>query len=128
MSEISIKTLKDTKSVKNSFYVGVVEDINDPEKLDRVRVRVMGIHIEKKLGGENHLKTEELPWANVLAPTMFGMSTGIGISYTPVQGTWVLVIFENDDLQKPIVIGTLKGFVTKKQTEDDKGTQIKYFL
>jgi len=122
MSDITIKTLKDTKSVKSSFYVGVVEDIQDPEKLDRVRVRVMGIHIEKKSGDDNHLKTEELPWANVLAPTMFGMSTGVGISFAPIQGTWVLVVFENDDLQKPIVMGSMKGFVTKNQTTDsDKG-------
>ena len=121
MSDISIKTLKDTKSVKNSFYTGVVEDIHDPEKMDRVKVRVMGIHIEERSTGENHLKTEELPWANVMAPTVFGMSTGIGTSFCPVKGTWVIVFFENDDLQKPMVIGTIKGIPTENQCSASQG-------
>ena len=28
----------------NNFYVGVVEDRNDPLKRGRVRVRVLGVH------------------------------------------------------------------------------------
>lgn len=119
--EADIKTLKDTKAVKNSFYVGVVEDINDPQKLDRVRVRVLGINIHEKSGGKNYLKTEELPWANVMSPTVFGMSTGIGISYTPIEGTWVIVVFENNDYQKPLVLGSLKGFVPENQSSDSFG-------
>jgi len=117
MSRIDTKTYKNTTSVKGFLYRAIVEDNNDPEKLDRVRVRVLGVHIMEKTGSENVLHTDELPWAEVLAPTLFGMSTGIGISYVPQQGTWVWVFFENNDLQKPVVIGSTKGFVTKKQTD-----------
>ncbi len=33
---------------KSNFWYGVVEDINDPEMLGRIRVRVFGYHSEDK--------------------------------------------------------------------------------
>jgi hypothetical protein len=32
----------------NGFYIGVVEDNNDPEKRGRVKIRILGIHTEYK--------------------------------------------------------------------------------
>ena len=41
------------------WWMGVVEDNNDPEQLGRVRVRCIGIHTEDR----EELPTEDLPWA-----------------------------------------------------------------
>ena len=41
------------------WFIGTVVDINDPLKLDRVRVRVYGIHTSNTID----IPTEDLPWA-----------------------------------------------------------------
>ena len=46
------------------WFTGVVEDIQDPEQLGRVRVRCYGYHTENKVD----LPTEALPWAYPLLP------------------------------------------------------------
>ena len=47
------------------YYIGVIEDRRDPEKLGRFRVRVLGLHpIETDI-----LPTADLPWATVLNPS-----------------------------------------------------------
>ena len=47
------------------WFAGVVEDREDPEKAGRVRVRCIGLHTDDL----NSLPTEDLPWAQVMAPT-----------------------------------------------------------
>ena len=58
-----------------AWFVGVVEDRNDPEQLGRVRVRCLGWHTEDL----SALPTAELPWAHVMHPvtdpSMHGMGT-----------------------------------------------------
>ena len=54
-----------------TWWVGEVEDNNDPSKLGRVRVRILGWYTGHK-SKEDYIKevpTEVLPWANVLLPT-----------------------------------------------------------
>ena len=43
------------------WFIGVVEDRNDPSKLGRVKVRCLGFHSEDK----NDIPTADLPWAHV---------------------------------------------------------------
>jgi len=45
-----------------NWWQGVVEDRLDPEKIGRVKVRILGHHTEDK----NVLPTEDLPFAQVL--------------------------------------------------------------
>ena len=51
---------------KNGFtwFIGIVEDRQDPLKLGRCRVRCVGWHAEDKM----QLPTEMLPWAMVTYP------------------------------------------------------------
>lgn len=94
------------------LYRAVVEDNNNSEKNGKVRVRIFGIHTEKnENSGEEFefVKTSELPWAEVMGGTNFGLVSGIGTSSILRQGTWVWVILENDDPNKPIIIGTIPG-------------------
>lgn len=64
----------------NGFFRGVVENNNDPEKAGRVRVRIFGLHTEKKLKTETEgIPTEELPWAEPCFPIVEGSVSGFGM-------------------------------------------------
>ena len=77
---------------KNGFqwFVGVVEDRQDPQTLGRLRVRCLGYHTEKI----DDLKTEDLPWAHVMNPITSATVSGLGQSpLGAVEGTWVVGFF-----------------------------------
>ena len=106
------------------LYTGCVENRKDPLKLGRCQVRVVGVHTHDK----TVLPTEELPWAYPMQPILSAAMSGIG--HTPlgvVEGTWVVVMFQDDDKQYPIILGTIGGI---PQTEtnvsvDDSTIKIK---
>ena len=109
---------------KNGFqwFVGVVEDRQDPKTLGRLRVRCLGYHTE----GLDKLKTEDLPWSHVMNPITSATVSGLG--QTPlgaVEGTWVVGFFQDGaDAQQPIIIGTLPGVPSELPTKDNnKGFQ-----
>lgn len=88
------------------LYTGVVENRIDPARLGRCQVRVVGLHTENK----KDLPTEMLPWAYPMQPVTSAAMNGIG--YTPlgpVEGTWVIVFFRDDEMQQPIMLGTIGG-------------------
>jgi len=88
------------------LYTGVVENRYDPLKLGRCQVRVVGLHTHDK----TILPTADLPWAYPMQPITSAAMSGIGTSpLGPVEGTWVVVLFRDDDEQQPIIIGTLGG-------------------
>lgn len=82
------------------FYgviTGTVVDVADPLLLGRVRVRVPSID-----------GLEPLPWARIAVPMAgFGAVLPHGTYFIPQLGTEVLVAFENGDVGKPYVIGSL---------------------
>lgn len=103
------------------LYTGVVEDRMDPLKLGRCKVRVVGIHTESKA----LLPTIDLPWAMPMQSLNSAAISGIGDApIGPVEGTWVVVVFQDDeDTQFPIILGTIGGIPQKEGTiEEDDGT------
>jgi hypothetical protein len=95
----------------NGFYRGVVEDNADPLKMGRVRIRVFGIHTHKKIKTKTEgIPTDELPWAEPVLPMVEGGVTGFGMWSVPVQGSHVMVFYEQGDLMMPRYFGTLPGF------------------
>ncbi len=107
---------------KNGFiwFIGVVEDRMDPEKLGRVRVRCIGHHTEDKAD----IATKDLSWSTVMSPTTTPSMDGMG-STPPflVEGSWVTGFFIDQYRQESIIVGSLPGFNTKKDTitRGDKG-------
>ena len=94
------------------WFIGVVEDREDPEQLGRVRVRALGLHTEDVM----KLPTSDLPWATVMSPTGDPSMNGLGSS-PPflVEGTWIVGFFQDvEDKQHPIILGSLAGFNLEK--------------
>lgn len=89
------------------WFMGVVEDRQDPEFLGRCRLRIAGYHTSDK----TILKTEDLPWAMPLLPMTSASMSGVGNAPVgPVEGTWVFGFFmDGEEAQIPIMLGTYPG-------------------
>ena len=89
------------------WFVGVVEDRNDPERQGRCRVRCLGFHSPNL----TDIPTSDLPWAHVMHPVTDPSMHGMG--NTPswlVEGSWVIGFFRDAvERQQPIIIGSLPG-------------------
>lgn len=106
------------------WWVGVVEDREDPQTLGRVRARILGTHTSDK----NILPTTDLPWAQVIHPVTSSGISGLGNSTFLVTGSWVFGFFRDGEArQEPVVLGTMPGLSTEyadtsKGFYDPKGT------
>ena len=90
-----------------TWFVGVVEDRNDPKFLGRCRVRCLGLHTDNL----EKLPTADLPWAHPMNPITSATISGVGQTpLGPVEGTWVVGFFsDGGEAQTPIIMGTLPG-------------------
>jgi len=99
----------------NGFYRAVVEENVDPEKRGRVRVRIWGLHTEKKTKSDTEgVPSNELPWAEPCLPIHEGGVTGFGIFGVPLQGSHVMIFFESGNLSQPRYFASLPSFPTKR--------------
>lgn len=102
----------------NKFYTGCVESRDDPLKLGRCQVRIVGLHTEDK----TRLPTKDLPWAFPVSPITSANVSGVGTTpIGPVEGTWVLIMFMDPDEQLPVMMGTLGGVAQLPNATDDPG-------
>ena len=94
-----------------AWFVGVVEDRNDPLELGRVRVRCLGHHTADL----TQLPTADLPWAHVMHPVTDPAMHGMGMSPSfLVEGTWVIGFFRDfGEKQQPVIMGSLPGVPQK---------------
>lgn len=89
-----------------NFYYGVVENRQDPLRIGRCQVRIVGLHTHDK----SQLPTADLPWSVPVQPVTSAAMNGIGYSpLGPVEGTAVIIIFADSDQQQPIMLGTVGG-------------------
>jgi len=98
------------QNVPFNWWVGVVEDRNDPMKVGRYRVRIQGYHTADK----SILKTEDLPWAMTIQPVGSAAVSGVGHDGTGlVTGSTVVGFFTDEECQLPIIMGSLGGVDTQ---------------
>ena len=89
---------------------GIVKNINDPDKLGKVKVNVIGIH--------DNIKTTDLPWSKVMMPGNTPAVNGTGHSVNLAVGSLVCGIFRDDRQQEFMVMGSLPT-KTDVTTDDD---------
>lgn len=83
------------------WWIGVVEDIEDPIKLGRCRVRIFGYHPPLK---ENLVPTDHLPWSTII------VSPNMSAKTPPKLGDWVIGFFlDSDTMQEPAVFGLFQS-------------------
>jgi hypothetical protein len=107
------------------FYRGLVEKIDDPEGMGRVRCRIMGIHSQKKVKQlKEGIPDIELPWCEQ-AQSLFGgfSDEKAGISCVPSVGSWVWVFFEQGDFTKPIYFASIVGKNDRDSESDTTPTK-----
>jgi hypothetical protein len=88
------------------WFVGVIEDREDPLKQGRVRARAYSIH-----GDKVEIPTDSLPWATVLMPGYSSSLKQVGTSPTGLQlGSTVIGFFlDGNESQMPIIFGIMPG-------------------
>ena len=83
------------------WYTGVVEDIDDKEHLNRVKVRCFGFYDES-------VEVKDLPWATVMMPTTTASLKENGGNHHLEVGSWVIGFFrDGPSAQDPIVMGSI---------------------
>lgn len=83
------------------WWKGVVEDRQDPLKLGRAKIRLIGWHTSDK----SLMPTDQLPWALPITPIDSGKNS-VGLR----EGDWCIGFFlDGESKQYPVVIGTLPG-------------------
>lgn len=83
------------------WFFGLVEDIQDPLKLGRVKVRVFHDHDE-------NVQTEQLPWSQVVLPTTSGSSQGVGDTPNLYVGSQVFGFYvDGKERQLPMILGSI---------------------
>ena len=113
------------KNMKDKTYIGIVEDNKDPQKLGRVKVRVMNVY--------DSLSVESIPWA-----TPWKDLNGNAFN-VPDKGKMVMVVFDqgdknrpefifadhyNDNLEKKVKSLSDDDYITMKSLIFDHRTQI----
>lgn len=82
------------KEFQDKIFLGIIEDINDPQKIGRARIRVYGVF--------DDIPTQDLPWAFPSSTnTVFGQAGKSGSISIPKVGAIVKVEFDQGDIMNP---------------------------
>jgi uncharacterized protein involved in type VI secretion and phage assembly len=90
---------------ENGILIGIVEDLDDPEKLGRVRVRLP------------HLADQLTDWSRQATP-MGGKDRGLFLR--PDRGDEVVIVCEQGDPRRTIVVGSLWNKPDPPPSDDGK--------
>ena len=83
------------------WFTGKVEDVNDTENLNRVKVRCFGFYA-------NDIAVSDLPWATVMMPVTAASLKGNGGNHHLEVGSWVVGFFrDGPSAQDPMVMGSI---------------------
>ena len=101
---------------QNRWFIGLVVDVDDPLKLDRVKVRIQGIHTHDT----TLIPNSDLPWAQVAIPVTEGGSSGIGANASIKPRAQVFGFFlDGKNSQLPLVLGSIPKIETYANQSGD---------
>lgn len=103
-------------NANSPFFDGVVEEVDDPLLLGRVKVRVFGEHPAQKQKSETiGIPVEELPWMVPIQDITSAAVSGVGFSPTGiVRGSFVFGVWRDKWHQDGVILGTYAGQYTEK--------------
>jgi len=97
------------------WFIGTVEDVNDPQQLGRVRVRIINEHDDPSI------QTNELLWATPIQDITSAGHNGVGKSPTGILvGSQVFGFFlDGQEKQLPMIWGTYAKLPDGTQATND---------
>ena len=99
------------------WFIGTVVKNVDPLKLDRVKVRIHGIHSESI----TDIADEDLPWAQVNIPVTEGGSSGLGSnSQLKVRAQVFGIFLDGRNSQMPLVLGSIPKIETERNSAGEQ--------
>ena len=121
MTDSALSNLYPTMQIGSDgfqWWIGQVESDrdSDPKYGDRWKVRIIGIHPQSC----DVVKSDDLPWASVMAPVNAPHVVG-GITSVTTQlssGCWVVGFFLDRDKQQPMIMGSI-GRVPESKSDKD---------
>jgi len=98
------------------WWLGVVEDNNDPAYAGRVKVRITGYHT----GNKQTLPIKHLPYAVPINSVTSAGLNGVMENHSLLQGSTVIGFFaDGEDGQIPMILGTIAGKPAEKPEVND---------
>lgn len=89
------------------WFLGIVEEVNDPKQLGRVKVRIL--HED-----DTDVTTEDIDWAQVMTPVTSAGTDGIGETPALQKGSRVVGFFiDGQEKQLPLIIGSVPTIPTE---------------
>lgn len=100
------------------WFIGIVEDVKDPKKLGRVRVRMINEY-------NNRVSTDDIPWAIVLTPPNTASYKGVGVSPIGlIVGSRVVGFFlDGMHKSKPVVLGSMPIILNGDESDHSVSAQ-----
>lgn len=104
------------------FYQGIVEDRNDPLKLGRVKVRIIGIHSDNRTSphDSDFIPVSDLPFAEPAYPITGNCMSGSSDFAVPLNGNLVWIFFKDPEMQYPVYFA-ISSRIHKEQPDFSKG-------
>jgi len=98
------------------YFIGTVVDNIDPLRLDRVKVRIHGLHTKDT----TLIPNEDLPWAQVSIPVTEGGSSGLGSnSQLKIRAQVIGIFLDGKNSQLPLIVGSIPKIETQKNDTSD---------
>lgn len=97
----------------NNWFIGVVEDIEDPTQTGKVKVRVVHPLLQAE-----QLSVDDLPWSVVLMPATSGSNQGVGTSPTWLsKGDQVFGMWLDESKNMSVIMGSWHGLVGEEDEQ-----------
>lgn len=88
-----------------SLFTGIVDDINDPDKQGKIKVRILTMHGAE---GKTSVQAGDLSWAIPIVPVTADSTFGIGVAPVGIiKGSYVMGFFaDTNEKTYPFIMGS----------------------
>ena len=100
------------------FWIGQVEEIDEPKQSNRFRVRIVSVHSSDC----DEVETKDLPWAHSALPVNVPYKTGgvSGATANLEEGDWVFGAWLDGDNNVPLILASIGTIARSKDTPPEK--------